>query len=94
MSNNGVKLIGMSNTKQEWRDIVVKALAKYGASLSSNDCIQRHGAVTGTKVTSNGKRLCFGTERHLFATTPLTEKGVASFVEKFWYWKPLPESQP
>lgn len=75
---------------EQWRDVVVKALAAYGAVLTAENKIARLGAVTSVRVAPMGKRLQFGTETHLLATTPQTENGVKQFVQKFWFWKPLP----
>ncbi len=77
-----------------WRNMVVSALAVYGASLTSDDRIQRLGTVTGVYVKPKGKRLCFGADKHILATTPQTAEGVAQFVEKFWFWKPSPAAEP
>lgn len=75
-----------------YRDIILNALSKYGASLSdSGFIIDKGGKETGVRVllASRGRnRMYFcSKDGFKFASGRITEEFISNFVEKFWFWE-------
>jgi hypothetical protein len=75
----------------EQRTLVAAALHPYGAHLTEDNFIAKGPKVMSVRVDVQKGRL-----RMLSGTAPLAsypaariEKGVADFVQKFWFWKPM-----
>lgn len=79
-------------------DLVARALAAYGATLTAEDFIQKGDKATGVRVLVKGRRLrCETASGNLLFSGGIEERAVCAFVEGYWYWKKLPvatEGQP
>lgn len=68
--------------------IVTDALARYGATLSTDGLIQRKGKTLSVAVSVAKGRIKFmSTSGNLLASGPINAATVSSFVEKFWIWE-------
>jgi len=76
----------------EQRDVISAALGHYGARLADGDFIARGDKVLGVRVDVHKGRLrMLSRDDSLLASFPAFRlaSGVADFVEKFWFWKPV-----
>ena len=76
----------------EQRVAVVAALRHYGADLTDDDHIVKGEKVLGVRIEVRKGRMRMVTDAgQLLASYPAANigTGVADFVEKFWYWKPV-----
>jgi hypothetical protein len=89
---------GVSEARQqpgmtpEQRSAVVAALRHYGADLTDDDHIKKGEKVLGVRVEVRKNRLrMVQPTGDTLASYPAANigTGVADFVEKFWYWKPV-----
>lgn len=70
------------------RSAIVSTLACYGASLTDDNAIARPERVTGVTLEIRKGRLRAMNGESLLASFPASDvaRGVAAFVERFWYW--------
>ena len=77
----------------EQRSAVVAALRHYGADLTDDDRIVKGDRVFGVRVEVRKGRLRIiqAADGSMLASYPAANigTGVADFVERFWYWKPV-----
>jgi len=80
----------------EQRAAVNAALQRYGASLTDDDRIAKGEKVLSVRVeVQKGRLRMVGPNDNLVASFPASrvDAGVADFVEKFWFWKPVSVSE-
>jgi hypothetical protein len=75
----------------EQRILIDAALRRYGAGLTEDDLVtknQKTLSVSFDVAKGRLRALCPG--KAVLASYPASkiERGVADFVEKFWFWKP------
>lgn len=69
-------------------EIILQTLAIYGAHLNAGGFICRADSETGIRIIKKGRRLRYESRAgNLMASGPVSAEGVASFVEKFWFWE-------
>lgn len=81
----------------EQRAAVNAALQRYGASLTDDDRIAKGEKVLSVRVeVQKGRLRMVGPNDNLVASFPASrvDAGVADFVEKFWFWKPVTREAP
>ena len=70
-------------------EVVMQALAAYGATLSQQGVVVRDGKATGCAVSVKKGRIRFeptGSGR-LLASGPVVAATVEAFVKSFWFWE-------
>ena len=76
----------------EQRDTIVAALHHYGGGLSSDGFITHGEKVLSVRPeVKKGRLRMVAPDGNVLATYPVSKlaSGVADFVERFWYWKPV-----
>lgn len=69
-------------------EIILEALAAYGAELDAQGYIVRNGRSLPVRVAVERKRLRFiGANGATLATGAVSSTTVSGFVEKFWFWQ-------
>lgn len=67
--------------------IVIDALAQYGAAINDDGNIVRNGKILPVIVKVKGNRVRFeNADGYAHCSGPLAEQTVCRFVEHFWYW--------
>lgn len=74
----------------EQRVLVDAALRRYGARLTDDNFIAKGPKVMSVSVSVSKGRLRMQGGGKALASYPASqiEKGVADFVQNFWFWKP------
>jgi hypothetical protein len=75
----------------EQRLLIDAALRRYGAGLTEDDFVTKNQKKLSVSFdVAKGRLRALGPGKAILATYPASkiEKGVADFVEKFWFWKP------
>jgi hypothetical protein len=68
--------------------IVVSALAKYGATLGEHDRIQKGEKLLPVRVVIKAGRIHFESiAGQILGSGPIAESAVESFIERFWMWE-------
>lgn len=68
------------------------ALSRYGAGLTTDGFITKNQKVTGVHAdVRKGRLRMISGKDAVLASYPASriDTGVADFVEKFWFWKPI-----
>jgi len=70
-------------------EMVIAALALYGATLGSDGTICRDSCTSGIRVVIKARRIRFEStgSGKLLASGPVVSKTVENFVERFWFWE-------
>lgn len=87
-----VRAAARTGMTPEQRETIVAALRHYGADLSSDGFIAHGEKVLGVRPEiSKGRLRMVSKTGQLLASFPVANigTGVADFVEKFWFWKPV-----
>lgn len=74
---------------QKTREIVTKALARYGARLTEDNFIATSEKGTSkVSISVKKNRLVFTGNGYTLGSGPIAESAITKFVEDFWFWKP------
>ena len=72
---------------EDQRSIILNGLEPYGASLTTENYIQRDGKTTQVLIKVTGKRMRAELKDNLLFSGPIAESSIEAFVEKYWFWK-------